>query len=47
MRLWHQSFAQLDKLPAYTAAIREHLDKYLAQPEAASVVKAKGLEPPR
>ena len=30
MRLWHQSFAQLDKLPGYTAAIREHLDKVAA-----------------
>ena len=30
MRLWHQSFAQRDKLPAYTAAIREHLDKVAA-----------------
>jgi allantoin racemase len=30
MKLWHQSFAQLDKLPAYVAAIREHLDAVAA-----------------
>jgi Asp/Glu/hydantoin racemase len=30
MKLWHQSFAQLDKLPQYVTAIREHLDKVAA-----------------
>lgn len=27
MKPWHQSFAQLDTLPGYVAAIREHLDR--------------------
>jgi Asp/Glu/hydantoin racemase len=30
MRLWHQSFAQLDKLPAYRAGLEEHLKKVSA-----------------
>ena len=30
MRLWHQSFAQLDKLPVYRAAMEEHLEKVSA-----------------
>ena len=30
MRLWHQSFAQLDKLPVYRAALEEHLKKVAA-----------------
>jgi len=28
MRLWHQSFSQLDKLPVYRAALQEHLDRH-------------------
>src|SRR3990172_10181998 len=30
MRLWHQSFAQLDKMPAYNSALKEHLKKVSA-----------------
>lgn len=30
MRLWHQSFAQLDKLPAYRAGLEAHLKKVSA-----------------
>lgn len=30
MRLWHQSFAQLDRLPDYRAALEEHLKKVAA-----------------
>lgn len=30
MRLWHQSFAQLDKLPVYRGALEEHLKKVAA-----------------
>lgn len=30
MRLWHQSFAQLDKMPAYRTALEAHLKKVSA-----------------
>lgn len=30
MRLWHQSFTELDRLPAYRRAIEEHLEKVAA-----------------
>jgi Asp/Glu/hydantoin racemase len=42
MKLWHQSFAQLDKLPGYVAAIREHLDK-VASP--GTVIDMHGMLP--
>jgi len=30
IKLWHQSFSQLDKLPVYEAALAEHLNKVAA-----------------
>jgi Asp/Glu/hydantoin racemase len=37
MRLWHQSFAQLDKMPAYKSGLEAHLKK-VAAPETEIVM---------
>ena len=42
MRLWHQSFAQLDKLPVYRAALEEHLRKVAAP---GTEVSLHGMKP--
>ena len=30
MRLWHQSFTEIDKMPSYKSAMQEHLEKVAA-----------------